>query len=94
MPRPDQFRVFRNFQFWENKAHALVFSEYRIKRLKGSHDPNEKNYARLIAESRGYEKFVVDKDQECITEFCYRREKILKNGSEILVLETPNLFKP
>ena len=82
------------FQFWENKAHALVFSEYRIKRLKGSHDPNVKNYSRLIAESRGYEKFVVDKDQECITEFCYRREKILKNGSEILVLETPNLFKP
>ena len=82
------------FQFWEYKAHALVFSEYRIKRLKGSHDSNEKNYPGLIAESIGYEKYVIDKDQECITEFCYRREKILKNGSEILVLETPNLLKP
>tara|TARA_Y100001958_G_C20802056_1_gene264993 strand:- start:219 stop:407 length:189 start_codon:yes stop_codon:yes gene_type:complete len=62
--------------------------------LKGSHDSNEKNYPGLIAESIGYEKYVIDKDQECITEFCYRREKILKNGSEILVLETPNLLKP
>ena len=81
------------FQSWENKAHAPVFSEYRIKRLKDSHDPKEKNYPKLIAESRGYEKFVVDKDQECVTEFCYRREKILENRSEILVLVSPNLLR-
>ena len=43
----------------------------------------KKNYPRHIAESRGYKKYVVDKDQEFSTEFCYRREKILKNGSEI-----------
>ena len=66
------------FQFWENKAHALVFSEYRINRLKGSHDPKEKNYFKLIEESRGYEKFVVDKDQNALQNFAIDVKKYWK----------------
>ena len=49
-------------------------------------NPSFFNYALRVEEKKGYDKYVVNFDENCSNKECYKRIKTFRNGTEFLVL--------
>ena len=49
-------------------------------------DKNSAVYDRSLIEKEGYKNYVIEKDQTCLSSYCYKKIKKLENGGEILIL--------
>jgi hypothetical protein len=71
---------------WELFPDVVVFSSKIVKRINQPVElESVQHYDRLL-ESDGYIKYVIAINDTCFNKNCYRRERKLENGGEILVL--------
>ena len=78
--------IMRPFTQWEKEYEALLVKDIGNVSIK-SINPKLFNYSLRVEEKVGYDKYVIDLDDSCLAEKCYKRIKTFKNGTEFLVLE-------
>ena len=72
---------------WEANPDLIIMSQLFMQKNKFSIINKDTGiYNEIIKQRDGYNKYVVDKDTECLQEKCYQRYLELTNGGEILVL--------
>ena len=72
---------------WDTNPDVIIMSQLFMQKNKLSLTKKDtRMYNEMIRQRNGYNKYVVDKDTECLQEKCYERYLELTNGGEILVL--------
>ena len=77
--------LFRPFTSWDRGFEALLVKDIGSVSIKKI-NPSFFNYALRVEEKKGYDKYVVNFDENCSSKECYKKIKTFRNGTEFLVL--------
>ena len=75
----------RPFTKWWAGFEVLLVQGVREVSIKNL-NKNVINYKYRVIEKREYNKLVIEPDEPCPAEMCYKRKRVFENGTELLVL--------